>query len=222
MKRKIIYTQDGSTTLEIEAWGEHYHSMRGAIGEAYHVFIRQGLELLAGKEIFLLEIGLGTGLNAFITFLEHDRLQQTIHYEGVEAYPLTAEEVACLNYPELLQAGDKKATFELLHSAPWDETVSLSPTFTLKKRLQSFEQICDQERFDLIYFDAFSASAQPELWTEAIFERMYKALKAGGILVTYASKGSARRAMQAVGFKVEKLPGALGKRDMLRAKKEEK
>ena len=85
MKRKIIYTQDGSTTLEIEAWGEHYHSMRGAIGEAYHVFIRQGLELFAGKEISLLEIGLGTGLNAFITFLEHERLQQTIHYEGVEA-----------------------------------------------------------------------------------------------------------------------------------------
>ena len=132
MKRKIIYTQDGSTTLEIEAWGEHYHSMRGAIGEAYHVFIRQGLELFVGKEISLLEIGLGTGLNAFITFLEHERQQQTIHYEGVEAYPLTAEEVACLNYPELLHAGDKKAVFELLHSAPWDETVSLSPTFTLK------------------------------------------------------------------------------------------
>lgn len=220
MKRKIIYTQDGSTTLEIEAWGEHYHSMRGAIGEAYHVFIRQGLELLAGKEIFLLEIGLGTGLNAFITFLEHERQQQTIHYEGVEAYPLTAEEVACLNYPELLHASDKKSVFELLHSTPWNETVSLSPTFTLKKRLQSFEQICDQERFDLIYFDAFSASVQPELWTETLFERMYQALKTGGILVTYASKGSARRAMQAVGFKVEKLPGALGKRDMLRAKKE--
>jgi|GEM_PF-2800460 len=96
MKRKIIYTQDGSTTLEIEAWGEHYHSMRGAIGEAYHVFIHQGLELFARKEIFLLEIGLGTGLNAFITFLEHERLQQTIHYEGVEAYPLTAEGVARL------------------------------------------------------------------------------------------------------------------------------
>ena len=196
--------------------------MRGAIGEAYHVFIRQGLELFARKEIFLLEIGLGTGLNAFITFLEHERLQQTIHYEGVEAYPLTAEEVACLNYPELLHVSDKKAVFELLHSTPWDETVSLSPTFTLKKRLQSFEQICDQERFDLIYFDAFPASVQPELWTETLFERMYQALKTGGILVTYASKGSARRAMQAVGFKVEKLPGALGKRDMLRAKKEEK
>ena len=220
MKRKIIYTQDGSTTLEIEAWGEHYHSMRGAIGEAYHVFIRQGLELFAKKEISLLEIGLGTGLNAFITFLEHERLQQTIHYEGVEAYPLTAEEVACLNYPELLHVSDKKAVFELLHSTPWDETVSLSPTFTLKKRLQSFELICDQERFDLIYFDAFSASVQPELWTENLFECMYQALKTGGILVTYASKGSARRAMQAVGLKVEKLPGALGKRDMLRAKKE--
>ena len=220
MKRKIIYTQDGSTTLEIEAWGEHYHSMRGAIGEAYHVFIHQGLELFAKKEISLLEIGLGTGLNAFITFLEHERQQQTIHYEGVEAYPLTAEEVACLNYPELLHASDKRAVFELLHSTPWNETVSLSPTFTLKKRLQSFELISDQERFDLIYFDAFSASVQPELWTEALFERMYQALKTGGILVTYASKGSARRAMQAVGFKVEKLPGALGKRDMLRAKKE--
>ena len=190
MKRKIIHTQDGSTTLEIEAWGEHYHSMRGAIGEAYHVFIRSGLDLFAGQEVQLLEIGLGTG------------------------------EVACLNYPEVLKATDKEAIFQQIHSSPWEEPLTLSPSFTLKKRQQSFEQISDKERFDLIYFDAFSASVQPELWTEHIFERMYQALKAGGVLVTYASKGSARRAMQAVGFKVEKLPGALGKRDMLRAKKE--
>ena len=220
MKRKIIHTQDGSTTLEIEAWGEHYHSMRGAIGEAYHVFIRSGLDLFASQEVQLLEIGLGTGLNAFITFLEHEKLQQTIHYEGVEAYPLTTQEVACLNYPEVLKALDKEAIFQQIHSSPWEEPLTLSPSFTLKKRQQSFEQISDKERFDLIYFDAFSASVQPELWTEHIFERMYQALKAGGVLVTYASKGSARRAMQAVGFKVEKLPGALGKRDMLRAKKE--
>ena len=198
MKRKIIHTQDGSTTLEIEAWGEHYHSMRGAIGEAYHVFIRSGLDLFASQEV----------------------LQQTIHYEGVEAYPLTAQEVACLNYPEVLKALDKEAIFQQIHNSPWEEPLTLSPSFTLKKRQQSFEQISDKERFDLIYFDAFSASVQPELWTEDIFERMYQALKAGGVLVTYASKGSARRAMQAVGFKVEKLPGALGKRDMLRAKKE--
>lgn len=220
MKRKIILTQDGSSTLEIEAWGEHYHSVRGAIQEAYHVFIQNGLSLFPKREVNILEIGLGTGLNAFITFLEHKHLEQIIHYEGIEAYPLTLEEVAQLNYTSQLGVTDQEPTFQLIHQSPWEETIKISESFSLKKRKAFFEDITDIERFDLIYFDAFGARVQPELWTSFIFDKMYKSLKKNGILVTYASKGSARRAMLEVGFSVEKLPGAMGKREMLRALKE--
>lgn len=220
MKRKIILTQDGSSTLEIEAWGEHYHSVRGAIQEAYHVFIQNGLSLFPKREVNILEIGLGTGLNAFITFLEHKHLEQIIHYEGIEAYPLTLEEVAQLNYTSQLGVTDQESTFQLIHQSPWEETIKISESFSLKKRKAFFEDITDIERFDLIYFDAFGARVQPELWTSFIFDKMYKSLIKNGILVTYASKGSARRAMLEVGFSVEKLPGAMGKREMLRALKE--
>ncbi len=219
MNRKVILTQDGSSTLEIEGWDEHYHSTHGAITEAYHVFIHNGLALFEGKEIHLLEIGLGTGLNAFITFLEHERLGQTLFYEGVEAYPLSEEEVQKLNYVERLQVPDKMDIFYKIHLSPWGTFQKLSDSFSLKKRQQFFQDIDDKEQFDLIYFDAFGARVQPELWTMPLFEKMYQALREGGILVTYASKGSARRAMQEVGFQVEKLPGAMGKREMVRAYK---
>ena len=83
-----------------------------------------------------------------------------------------------------------------------------------------FEDFQDDDFADLIYFDAFGARVQPELWTETIFKKMYDALKDKGIIVTYAAKGSVRRAMQAVGFKVERLPGPPGKREMLRGTKQ--
>lgn len=219
MKRKIILTADGSPSLEVEGWGEHYHSKHGAIQEAYHVFIRNGLELFPQQNLHILEIGLGTGLNAFITFLEHQRLSQNIVYQGVEAYPLREEEFRLLNYPELLNAREHQTIFEKIHLSPWEETLALSADFSLQKRKMFFEEIEQENAFDLIYFDAFGARVQPELWEEPIFKKMYKALKNNGILVTYASKASAQRAMQSVGFQVEKLPGPPGKREMLRAKK---
>jgi tRNA U34 5-methylaminomethyl-2-thiouridine-forming methyltransferase MnmC len=87
----------------------------------------------------------------------------------------------------------------------------------LTKRQQLFEDIDDENRFDLIYFDAFGARVQPELWNELIFKKMYDSLRINGVLVTYSAKGSVRRAMQSVGFKVERLEGPPGKREMLRA-----
>lgn len=224
MKREIINTNDGSTTIYLEQWDEHYHSKHGAVQEAYHVFIKSGLyewlSLNDSKELRILEIGFGTGLNAFITFLEHVKKGLNISYHGVEAYPVRAEEVALLNYVDQLSAQDFKATFSQMHNEDWDVDFNLDPSFTLRKRKQLFNSINDHDAFDLVYFDAFGARVQPELWDVSMFDRMYKALDKNGILVTYAAKGSVRRAMQEVGFLVEKLPGPPGKREMLRAVKE--
>lgn len=224
MKRKIITTSDGSKTIQIEDWNEQYHSIHGAIQEANHVFIKHGLlffcvELPSGSQpINILEIGFGTGLNAFITFLKAKELQQSINYVGVEAYPVKTEEIEQLNYVELISKLHK-AEFEKIHDIPWEEEQDISPTFKLEKQEKFFKDITDQNTFDIIYFDAFGARVQPELWTEDIFNIMYKALKNNGVLVTYSAKGSVRRAMQAVGFTVERLPGPPGKREMLRATK---
>lgn len=219
MKREIIQTLDGSTTIHIAEWDECYHSKHGAIQEAQHVFIKNGLSLFPDRNVSILEIGFGTGLNAFITFLESKKRNQRIDYVGVEAYPISAEEILSMNYVEELNAVEQSSIFDTIHQSNWEEKIILDDDFTLTKRKQFFEEINDENKFDLIYFDAFGYRVQPELWSTAIFEKMYKALKSNGVLVTYAARGVVKRSMIEVGFTVEKLAGPPGKREMFRASK---
>ena len=219
MKREILQTLDGSTTIHLPDWNESYHSKHGAIQEAYHVFIKNGLSLFQGKSISILEIGFGTALNSFITFLESQKSVQSIDYVGVEAYPISAEEVLQMNYVTELEAENERPIFELMHQSNWEEKIVISSNFTLTKRKQFFDEISDENQFDLIYFDAFGYRVQPELWSTEIFEKMYKALKVNGVLVTYAARGVVKRSMIEVGFTVEKLAGPPGKREMFRATK---
>ena len=220
MTHELIKTSDGSTSFYIPQLHETYHSVHGALQETQHVFIKNGLQLFDHQSISILEIGFGTGLNALATYKEHESLQLNIQYETVEAYPLSWDEASQMNFPQMLNATALVPVFEQMHRCEWNKLITLSPSFSFKKRLQRFETISDVDSFDLIYFDAFGAQVQPELWQEAIFQRMYIALKRGGYLVTYAAKGSVRRAMQACGFTVERLPGPPMKREMLRAHKD--
>jgi len=220
LKREILITSDGSTTIHLPEWNEQYHSKHGAIQEAYHVFIKHGLSLFTASEtISILEIGFGTGLNAFISYLEAKKHQLNINYIGVEAYPVEKEEILKLNYVTELNVKEEQVVFNKMHSLSWNKKHVLSTNFSLTKRKQFFDTINDVELCNLIYYDAFGARVQPELWTVDIFKKMFNALKQGGVLVTYSAKGSVRRAMQEVGFIVEKLPGPPGKREMLRGEK---
>lgn len=212
-----MLTSDGSTTIHLSEWNEQYHSKHGAILEAFHVFIKNGLDFISKTNISVLEMGFGTGLNAFITFLESQKSNQTIHYTAIEAYPVEENEISKLNYVAKLKAEAYQTKFHQMHLVSWNKKHKISNTFTLLKKQQFFEDFNQVNQFDLIYFDAFGARVQPQLWTEFIFEKMFCALKNEGILVTYAAKGSVRRAMQSVGFIVDRLPGPPGKREMLRA-----
>lgn len=219
MKREIIITDDGSTTIRIPDWDENYHSTHGAIQEAKHVFIKNGLDIFKNQDsISILEIGFGTGLNAFITFLETVN-KEKVNYVGVEAYPISTEEIAQMNYVTELQAAQYQAIFDKMHACDWESQQKITDNFTLTKRKQFFQDIADKEQYDLIYFDAFGFPLQPELWSEDIFKKMYDALLPKGTLVTYACRSSIKNAMLSVGFSIEKLPGAPGKREMLRATK---
>lgn len=217
MKRRIITTGDGSKTIHIDDWNEQYHSKHGAIQEAYHVFIDRGLRLFKKDHIHILEIGFGTGLNAFITFLEAPKKELKVDYVGVEAFPVSMDEANELDYCTQLNADDYQKVFARIHQSPWEERLLISEDFSLLKQKKDFYEVNEADLFNLIYFDAFGARVQPELWTEELFEKMFKALKKEGVLVTYAAKGSVRRALQTVGFTVERLPGPPGKREMLRA-----
>lgn len=219
MKRNIIRTSDGSTTIHLVDWDEHYHSRHGAIQEARHVFIDHGLSTFQKPNITILEIGFGTGLNALITLLEVERRKIGVSYTGIELFPVSPAELEQLNYSRELEISSNEKSFEKLHSSPWEKSSKITNYFTLTKRKLDFRAVDDKNCYDLIYFDAFGARVQPELWTEFVFKKMFRALKTPGTLVTYAAKGSVRRAMLASGFKIERLAGPPGKREMLRATK---
>lgn len=216
MKREIIITSDGSTSIHLPEWEESYHSKHGAIQEAQHVFIKNGLSLCKGQSVSVLEIGFGTGLNAFITFIESQKSNQNIEYVGVEGFPVSAEEVVQMNYVNQLNASQFESEFKMMHTSDWEKNVTISEHFRLTKRKQLFNEINDKNQFDIIYFDAFGYRVQPELWSVEIFAKMFEALKEGGILVTYACRGPIKNAMKEAGFQIEKLAGPPGKREMLR------
>lgn len=217
-QQKIVLTADGSHSIADSRTGETYHSVHGAITESLHVFLRHGFQAINKKEIFLLEVGFGTGLNALLTLQEAARTGQKVFYVALEPFPLSMETVRLLNYPALLP-GDPSAWFIKLHEAPWETEVSITPDFYLIKHKTRLEHFETNHRFDLVYFDAFSPVVQPLLWQKPIFNRLHSLMASSSILVTYAAKGQVRRNMQEAGFRTERLPGAPGKREMLRARK---
>ena len=223
MKREIIKTGDGSATIYLPEWNEHYHSKHGALQEALHVFIKTGYQHYISEnkpeEVSILEIGFGTGLNALLSFYEAERTKVKVNYIGVEAYPVSAEELAALDYDRILPEKNTSEVFKKLHETEWEKSSEISSFFKLQKEKKFFRKIMAKEEFELIYFDAFGPRVQPELWSEEVFRKMYRALRQNGVLVTYSAKGDVRRAMQASGFSVERLPGPPGKREMLRATK---
>lgn len=221
MKRKVITTSDGSTSIEMEEWGETYHSIHGAIQEARHVYIERGFDKIATPEIKVLEMGFGTGLNAFLTLVEARRKNKVVEYHSIEAYPVTEEESKALNFEALYDISEDEQLFNQMHQCTWDTTHQITPAFKLHKIHSTFEEaVVNQEFFDVIYFDVFGYQFQPDLWSVEIFQKVYDALKSGGVLATYACRGPIKRAMKQVGFTTEKVPGPPGKREMLVAYKQ--
>lgn len=218
---RIFETQDGSHSVYSQVHGVSYHSKYGAIQESQHVFIQAGLyyKMAAAPALSVLEIGLGTGLNAYMTLLEAEKHQLPVYYTAVEAYPVSMEEAGQLNYPAQLDAGLWSEQFLQLHSAAWDQEQELSPHFHFTKLFQRFESLDLSEGFDVIYFDAFAPDAQPELWEAPVMGIMYRALRPGGVLTTYCAKGIVKRTLKSLGFQIEALPGPPGKREMTRALK---
>lgn len=216
MKRLIKKTNDGSHTVFHDDLKESFHSSFGALTESKHVFIQSGLLYFNKPELTLLEIGLGTGLNTLLTGLEAEKKFIKINYYAVEKYPLEDSILTALNYPEIL-GPDSEQLFKKIHEIPWGEICQISDYFNLKKIQGDLITIEFTEKYDLIYFDAFSPEVQPEMWDKTNFQKIIKAMNPGGILTTYSSKGSVRRTLAAVGFKLERIPGPPGKREMLRA-----
>ncbi len=216
MERSLRLTEDGSHTLYVDKLDEPYHSIHGALQESMHVFIKQGLQTVSKSPLRILEIGFGTGLNALLTLMFAKRSNQEIHYHAVEKYPLTREEYTQLNFEDLME-GVPGGSLNRMHEAPWGKTVVISDSFALFKERADFRSMQPFGAFDLVYFDAFSPDKQPELWSAGVFSTIEKCTQEGTVLVTYSSKGVVRRTLMSCGFRIQKVVGPPGKREMIRA-----
>lgn len=216
---EIEKTADGSYTLFVPELDEHYHSVKGALTESEHIFINMGLKHSSATTPRILEIGFGTGLNAFLTSLETQKEKRNIFYTTIEKYPLDMETIKRLDYPELI-APEKSELFYSIHSAAWNSPQTVSEYFTIEKIEGDFTEYHFKKEYDIIYFDAFAPEKQPEMWSQELFDNLYEVLDDNGILTTYCAKGVVRRMLQKAGFAVERLAGPPGgKREILRGTK---
>lgn len=218
MSIEIITTSDGSHSLLNTALNETYHSKHGALQESIHVFIKEGLDYFlqrkSQKDISILEVGFGTGLNALLTVQRALELPgNIIHYTSLETFPVPEEIWSKLNYIDSVGLKEK---FNQLHEAMWNEVVSITSGFNLRKLQLSLQQIDFSSEFDLVYFDAFAPNKQPEMWEIDVLKQVVNAMRADGVFVTYCAKGQLKRDLKSLGLEVETLPGPPGKKEMVR------
>jgi tRNA U34 5-methylaminomethyl-2-thiouridine-forming methyltransferase MnmC len=213
---EIILTADGSHTLYVPEMNEHYHSIHGAIQESQFIFINNGYDFCKADPLKILEIGFGTGLNAFLTALKSCSGKKKVHYTSVEKYPLSKEITTSLNYP-CFTGEETRELFERIHSSPWNTEVSICYNFIMNKIKGDASDYIPAGEYDLIYFDAFGPDKQPEMWTAEVFKRISAFTRDNGIFVTYSAKGEVKRNLRGSGFTVTLLPGPPGKRQIIRA-----
>jgi len=211
MNREIIVTKDGSSSLLVKEMGETFHSRHGAVQESLHVYIQNGMAKIEKDEISVLEFGFGTGLNALLSLQFAIAHGKKIHYETIEAFPLTYEEFSLLNYEEFIKT---PVSLKEIHLADAGKPNEVHPGFILWKHFEMIEEFSTSQKFDLIYFDVFGYEYQPELWSEKILRKAYEALNENGIFVTYACKSVVNKTLKEIGFTVQKVAGPPGKREM--------
>ncbi len=215
MKKKIIKTADGSHSLFVPVLNENYHSKHGAIAEAMHVFIKNGLQSHPKKKLNILEIGFGTGLNTLLTL--EGSASKKVHYTTLEPFPIEREIYSKLNFQDFIKSD--QSIFHRLHECDWGNDIKLKQHFTLCKKKIKLQEFTTEKKFDIIYFDAFAPEKQNEIWEKSVFEQCYNLLNKNGFLVSYCAKGIVKRTIKSVGFEVETLKGPPGKREMIRANK---
>jgi len=217
LKRKIVLTDDGSSSLYLPDKDEHYHSSHGAVQESKHVFIKNGLFQLIHKksELDILEVGFGTGLNAILTLANSVKHKKLIKYQAIEPYPLSMAEVKQLNYAKFIDTQLYDLNFDKIHSISFDQWQEIDPYFQLIKYKKALLDCSFTNKFDLVYYDAFGPRAHPEMWETKPLSHVVNRIKKDGIFVTYCVKGSVKRMLKSLGLQVEKLPGPPGKREMM-------
>ena len=223
VKKSHFRTADGSPTLYMEKLDEYYHSKHGAIQEALHVYLDMGFHYWqslhpTAKICHVFEMGFGTGLNAFLTAKAAEQTNIKVCYHAIEAYPLTVDEMNEVNYISFLEEKEKELYRQILKSS-WEEEIEITSHFKLKKIKALLQDFNPTDKMDVIYYDAFGARTQPEVWTDDCFPTLIKCMNVGGVFVTYAAIGRVRRTLKRLGLEAGLVKGPPGKREMIRGLK---
>lgn len=208
----FIITKDGSHSLYVKEINETYHSIYGSLQESMHVFINNGIKSYSNKDIKILEVGFGTGLNTWLTLENHNN---KIYYVALEPYPIKKEIYENLNFHKITKS--ENTNFLKLHNCKWERDIKIKTNFCFHKTKSKIEDFFTNTKFDIIYFDAFAPEKHPEIWSLKILRKCYNLLNDNGFLVTYCAKGIIKRRLKDIGFKLEILNGPIGKREMIRA-----
>lgn len=215
---QIEETKDGSATLYVPGLDEHYHSTFGALTESKHIFIEKGIDQCITAEPRVLEVGMGTGLNAVLTAIWARDNARVVRYWGYELFPLPIETIRLLRYPSIIADPDSEAYLEQIHCSPWGCSQGVGSQMHLYKRNENILQSTFDTVFDVVYFDAFAPNKQEDIWVQELFTRIAEAMAPGAVLTTYCCKGDVKRMLRSAGLTVKKVPGPPGgKREIINA-----
>jgi len=214
-KLEIIQSSDGSHTLYREDIDETYHSTHGAINEALHVFITNGLQKVNKEVVNVFEVGFGTGLNALSTLAQQQKDGIKVNYVGIEAFPILVELAEKINYCAFEPFLNLQGSFTKMHQMEWGCEAEILQGFTLTKIQDTLQNYSSVKKYDIVFYDAFGPQAQVEMWKKDVLAKAVDLLEPGGVFVTYCAKGQVRRDLIDLGFEMQRLPGPPGKREML-------
>jgi tRNA U34 5-methylaminomethyl-2-thiouridine-forming methyltransferase MnmC len=221
---RLIETQDGSHSLYVPELNETYHSFHGAIQESQYVFIRMGLHYFLDKfqsdKVKILEVGFGAGLNALLSYRDLTKKKMSTWYDTIEPFPIEEEIWKKLNYVEKLDFEDGEQIYQDLHNATWQTKNELAEGFLFTKYKEKLEHIeLQPNHYDVVFFDAFAPSKQPEMWQLDQLKKIAASMKDDAIFVTYCAQGQFKRDLREAGLEIESLPGPPGKKEMVRGRK---
>lgn len=211
------------------AFADVYFSNESGLAETRHVFLTQNAlherftALPADGRLVIGETGFGTGLNFLCAWQLFDACAAhgaRLHFVSVEKFPLSHSDlVRALNlWPELKSFADQLlgqyvAIHEGFQRLVFDGG-RVTLTLLIGDALEMLPQL--DGPIDAWFLDGFAPAKNPEMWTPELFAELARLAAPGCTIGTFTSTGWVRRALNAAGFKMKRVPGIGHKWEVLR------
>ena len=220
-----------NNTLFSEEFDDLYSSAKGAVAECNHVFIKgnnlnERFENLGDNSKFYIgEIGFGIGINFLTTcksWLDHTKQNQVLEFYSFDKYLFRLSDFKTLNvscpdlkeyiselernYPRNIQGAQKISLF--------GGRIILNLIIGEIDNTQEYIKLMD--KVDAWYFDGFSPSKNPDLWSIKLFKCIHKSCHENTTFSTYTSSGLVKNNLTESGFNHSRAMGFSDKRHMLK------